>query len=345
MRTGTPRPGRGRYAAVAALAGAIALASPAVGPAQGRPAQKLFAEEPHLGVVVRIDAYVPQTVNPPRAFRVAFDRIADLERKFSSYRDDSEIRRVEERAWKQAVPVSTDLSTLLRLALSIAEETEGAFDPAIGALTRLARERGLPQSPEQDRGFAQARRFAGWRQVALDSERQTVFLGAQGVQFDLGGIAKGYIADEALRALAKRGIESAMVSIAGDIAVGDPPPGERGWTVGLDAVGAPGRVERVLVVRNQGVSTSGSRARFHRIGERRCSHILPPEEGSCTDPNLAVSVVAPTAAEADGLATALVALGRERSEALLSKLPRVQVYWAGGAPSREPSTSLTSKAN
>lgn len=345
MRTGTPRPVRGSYAAIAALAGATALASPAVGLAQGPPSQRLFAEAPHLGVVVRIDAYVPQAVNPARAFRAAFNRIADLERKFSSYRDDSEIRRVEDRAWKQAVPVSNDLSTLLRLALGIAKETEGAFDPAIGALTRLARERGLPQSLRQDRAFIQARRLVGWRQVALDAKRHTVFLGARGVQFDLGGIAKGFIADEALRELAKRGIKSAMVSIAGDIAVGDPPPSERGWSVGLDAVGARGGIERVLVLRNQGVSTSGSRTRFHEVGERRCSHILSPEEGSCTDPNVAVSVVAPTAAEADGLATALVAMGRERSEALLSKRPDVEVYWAGGGAVREPSTSLTSKAN
>lgn len=345
MRTGIPRPGRGSYAAVAAFVGATALASPVDGPSQGVPSRELFAEEPHLGVVVRVDAYVPHTVNPARAFRAAFDRIADLERKFSSYRDDSEIRGVEDLAWKRPVPMSEDLSTLLRLALTIAEETGGAFDPTFGAMTRLARERGLPQSPHRDQAFVQARRLTGWRQVALDPERDTVFLRARGVQFDLGGIAKGFIADEALRELANHGIGSAMVSIAGDIAVGGPPPGERGWTVGLDAVGTRGGVEQVLVLANQGVSTSGSRARSYKVGERRCSHILSPEAGVCTDPNIAVSVVAPTAAEADGLATALVAMGRERSEALLSKRPHVEVYWADRASARESLPSSTSKAN
>lgn len=345
MRTGIPRPGRGSYAAVAALVGATALASPVAGPSQGVPPRKLFAEEPHLGVVARIDAYVPHTVNPARAFRAAFDRIADLERKFSSYRDDSEIREVEDLAWKRPVSVSDDLSTLLRLALSIARETGGAFDPTIGALTRLASERGLPLSPHRDQAFVQARRLTGWRQVDLDSERDTIFLRAKGVQFDLGGIAKGFIADEALRELANRGIDSAMVSIAGDIAVGGPPPSERGWSVGLDAVGARGGVEQVLVLANQGVSTSGSRARSYRVGARRCSHILSPEADVCNDPNVAVSVVAPTSAEADGLATALVAMGRERSEAPLSKRPHVEVYWAEGASARESLPSSTSNAN
>ena len=181
--------------------------------------------------------------------------------------------------------------------------------------------------------------------MALDSERDTIFLKARGVRFDLGGIAKGFIADEALRELANRGIESAMVSIAGDIAVGGPPPSERGWTVGLDAVGTRGGVDQVLVVANQGVSTSGSRARSYKVGDRRCSHILSPAEGSCTDPDTAVSVVARTAAAADGLATALVAMGRERSEALLSKHPHVEVYWADGASARESSPSSTSNAN
>ena len=345
MRTGIPRPGRGRCAVIAALVGATALAHPVAGPSQDAPSQKLFAEEPHLGVVARIDAFVPHAVNPARAFRAAFDRIADLERKFSSYRDDSEIRGVEDLAWKRPATVSDDVSTLLRLALTIAKETGGAFDPTIGALTRLARERGLPLSPRSDQAFVQARLLTGWRQVALDLERNTVFLRAKGVQFDVGGIAKGFIADEALRELANRGIESAMVSIAGDIAVGGPPPSERGWTVGLDAIGTRGGVEQVLIVANQGVSTSGSRARSYKVGERRCSHILSPAEESCTDPGIAVSVVAPTAAEADGLATALVAMGRERSEALLSKRPHIDVYWAGGASAREPSPSSTSNAN
>lgn len=345
MPTGTPQPGRGKYAAVAALVGATALTGPVTGLSQGVPSQKLFGEEPHLGVVVRIDAYVPRTVNPARAFRAAFDRIGELERRFSSYRSDSEIRGVEDLAWRRPVPVSNDLATLLRLALGIARDTGGAFDPTIGALTRLARERGLPLSPHRDHAFVQARRLTGWRQVALDSERDTIFLKARGVRFDLGGIAKGFIADEALRELASRGIESAMVSIAGDIAVGDPPPGERGWTVGLDAIGTRGGIEQVLVLENQGVSTSGSRARFYTVGERRCSHILPTAEGSCIDPDIAVSVVAPTAAEADGLATALVAMGPARGEALLSKRPGVEVYWADDASAREPGPSATSNAN
>lgn len=345
MPTGTPRPARGRRAAVAALVGATALANPVAGRSQGVPSQKLFAEEPHLGVVARIDAYVPYAVNPARAFRAAFDRIADLERKFSSFRDDSEIRGVEDHAWRHPIPVSNDLASLLRLALSIATETGGAYDPTIGALTRLAREGGLPLAPHRDQAFVHASRLTGWRQAAFDTERDTIFLRAKGVQFDLGGIAKGFIADEALRELANRGIESAMVSIAGDIAVGDSPPAERGWTVGLDAVGTRGGIEQVLVLENQGVSTSGSRARFYKVGDRRCSHILSTAAGSCTDPDIAVSVVAPTAAEADGLATALVAMGRKRGEALLSKRPRVDAYWADGASARESAPSSTSNAN
>ena len=345
MRTGIPRPGRGKYRTVAALACATVLTGPPVGSSQSAKFQRFFAEEPHLGLVVRIEAYASQAVNPARAVRAAFDRVADLERKFSSYRDDSEIRRVEDRAWKEPVPVSNDLSRLLRLALSIARETGGAFDPTIGALTRLTRESGLPVSLVQHQAFARARRFTGWQQVSLDSERGTVFLMAKGVQFDLGGIAKGYIADEALRELANHGIDSAMVSVAGDIAVGGPPPGERGWKVGLDAAGPVGSIEQTLVLRNQGVSTSGSRDRFHKVGGRTCSHILSPGEGSCTDPAIAVSVVAPSAAEADGLATALVALGRERGEPILARRPHVEVYWAAGTSARESPASLTSNAN
>ncbi len=288
----------------------------------------MAAEETHMGVVVRFDAYVPPGVNPARAFRAAFDRIAVLAQAFSSFREDSEVRRLAERAWRKPVLISSDLAVVLEHALRLARETSGAFDPTLGQVTRLWRRSDGSEDRASAQEWREAWRRTGWRDVVLDPANNTLFLRRRGLQLDLGGIAKGYIGDEALRELERHGVPRALVAVAGDIVAGAPPPGEAGWKVGLDAVGERGSLERTVLLLRQAVSTSGSRERYYEFGDKRCSHIVLPPGEYCAAAVLAVSVVAPSGLEADGLATALVALGPSASKTILQRRRHVQVYWA-----------------
>ncbi len=282
-----------------------------------------------MGVVVRIDAFVPSGVDPAKAFRATFDRVADLARRLSSYREDSELRRVERLAWQGPVQVSEAFGRVLGAALRLARESGGAFDPTIGAVTRLVRAGPLAADGHGTGALEAAWRRTGWDRVNLDAERGTVFLRSRRLQLDFGGIAKGFIADEAIHGLRAFGVRRALVSIAGDIVAGEAPPGREGWVVGLDAVGAQGSIERRVALRHQAVSTSGSRERSYLHNGRRCSHIVTRSSPLCGDMAAAVSVVAPTGMEADGLATALLALGQEWSDPLLAGRPGVRAYWAG----------------
>jgi len=284
---------------------------------------------------VRIEAYVRADAGPPQIFRAVFDRVAELEGIFSTYRRDSELRRLEVRAWRHAVAVSEELSELLAKALDIARASGGAFDPTLGRATRLARSGGWGREGPASAALEEALLESGWRHAEVGGSPPTAFLTHRGIALDLGGIAKGYIADQALAELARLGVERAIVAVAGDIAIGDPPPGEAGWTVALDAVGRRGTSERSLVLRNAGVSTSGSRERYYVRGGRRCSHIIAVG-GPCSLPASAVSVVAQDAALADGLATALVAAGPELSESLLGQYPQARAYWASESPYDAP---------
>ena len=286
-----------------------------------------------MGIVVRIEAYVPENINPARAFRTAFDRVGDLARKLSSYRDDSEVREVERKAWRSHVPVSDDLAAVLGRALELARQSEGAFDPTLGRVTRLVRAQGRGQTRPEPAALQDAWKLKGWQQVELDQASRTVFLGLRGLQIDLGGAAKGFIADEALRSLRQAGISRALVSVAGDIAAGAPPPGTDGWSVAIDQTGERGEIEVQLQLRHQAVSTSGGRERYFLAGDQKCSHVLAGDDARCVDVSTAASVVASSGLEADGLATALVALGRGRSAALLSRYPHVRVYWSSEGPS------------
>ena len=333
MRTGIRLPG---LASCPALFAAVVL--PLVHPASASPVQGLTrfgAEEPHVGTLVRIDAYVPADAGPPQIFRAVFDRVAELEMIFSTYRPDSELRQLEVRAWRHAVPVSGELSELLGRALELARASGGAFDPTLGRATRLVRASGWGREGPASAALEEALLESGWQHVEIRGSPPTTYLSDRGLAMDLGGIAKGYIADQALAELARLGVERAIVAVAGDIAIGDPPPGEAGWTIALDAVGRRGTSERSLVLRNAGVSTSGSRERYYLRSGQRCSHIFAV--GSpCALPASAVSVVAKDAALADGLATALAAAGPERSERLLQQYPQAHAYWASESPYDAP---------
>ena len=289
-----------------------------------------------MGVVVRIEAYVPASINPARAFRAAFDRVGDLARRLSSYRDDSEVRAVEDTAWRAPVPISADLAHLLGHALDLARQSKGAFDPTIGRVTRLVRAQGWGRAGPAPPALRAAWKLTGWRHVELDRAAQAVFFRQRGLQLDLGGIAKGFIADAALRSLRQAGISSALVSVAGDYAAGAPPPEMDGWKVGVDPSGEAPAPAFQLQLRDQAVSTSGGGQRYFLADGRRCSHILTRADARCVAADEAVSVVAPSGLEADGLATALLALGRERSAALLARYPHVQVHWSTGSQQLRP---------
>lgn len=291
-----------------------------------------------MGVVVRIEAYMPEGVNPARAFRAAFDRAGELARKLSSYRDDSELRQVEREAWRSRSRISADFARVLGHAIELARQSDGAFDPTLGRVTRLVRARGWGEALSEPSALEGAWKLTGWRHVELDPESRTVFFRRRGLQIDLGGIAKGFVADETLEALRSVGVFQALVSVGGDIAAGAPPPGKRGWKVAIDQIGERGDAEIRLLLRQQAMSTSGSRERYFRLGDEVCSHVVAGDDASCVDVSEAVSVVASSGLEADGLATALLALGRERSGALLSCYPDARVYWASRRPSaaRQP---------
>lgn len=286
-----------------------------------------------MGVVVRIEAYVPAGINPARAFRAAFDRVRDLESKLSSYRDDSELRQIERKAWRSPTSVSADFARALGHAIELARQSDGAFDPTLGRVTRLVRAGGWGEALSEPSALEGAWNLTGWRHVELDPEPQTVFFRQRGLQLDLGGIAKGFVADEILEALRSDGIFQALVSVGGDIAAGAPPPEKPGWSVAIDQIGDRGDAEIRLLLRHQALSTSGSRERYFLLGDQMCSHVLARNDASCADVSTAVSVVASSGLEADGLATALLALGRERSDVLLSRYPDVRVYWASRRPS------------
>jgi thiamine biosynthesis lipoprotein len=313
--------------AVISAAIVLALRCPAGGAGE---LERFEFREPHMGTEFKILLYTMEEADARAASSAAFARIAELNARLSDYDPESELSRLSTSAVGMPVVVSDDLFDLLAKGQRLAERSEGAFDVTIGPVGRLwRRARRTRELPEPD-ALARAREAMGYRMVRLDPEARTVRLDRSGMKLDLGGIAKGYAADEALRVLRDRGIPRALVAAAGDIATGDPPPGEEGWLVEVQALARrQGDHAEAPTMRlaNRAVSTSGDAEQSVEIGGVRYSHVLDPRTGVGVVGRSSATVIAPEGATADSLATALSVLGPERGMGLIESTPGAAAYY------------------
>lgn len=294
------------------LAAVIGLSTVSVGRGgvQAASAERFSARQVHMGVEFTVILYASDRELAQKATAAAFERIDAIDKALSDYRPDSETNRLCAQAPTAApVEVSDDLFRVLQAALNLSKASGGAFDPTIGPLTkvwrRARRQKQLP--PAED--LAEARAAVGWRNVVLHDRPPAVELRRAGMRLDFGGIAKGYAVDEGLAAIQKMGIAQALVQASGDIAVGDPPPGQPGWKTGLAPLNPDDPPARFVWLKNQAISTSGDARQHLIVNGRRYSHILDPRSGEPISGRSSVSVIAPSGLLADGLATAIDVLG------------------------------------
>jgi thiamine biosynthesis lipoprotein len=173
-------------------------------------------------------------------------------------------------------------------------------------------------SPET---LAKALELVGYNKVVLDPAMRTVKLTKPGMLLDLGGIAKGYAADEVLALLAKRGIRRALLAAGGDIAVGDPPPNAEGWKIGIAPLEDPdAKPRRFLFLANAAVSTSGDAEQFVEIDGKRYSHIVDPHTGIGLVGRSSATVVTRRGIDADSLTKIAAVLGPEKGLPILDAI-------------------------
>ncbi|MCE9555104.1 MAG: FAD:protein FMN transferase [Planctomycetes bacterium] len=283
----------------------------------------------HMGTRFRVVLYGPDRVTANEAAQAAFDRIAKLDSVLSDYNPQSELSRLSvSNSLERPVKVSDELWPVLHHAQQLALQSDGAFDITAGPLTSLWRSsRRSGHLPSKDE-LLTARQATGYSHLKLNACQRTAQLLRPNMRLDLGGIAKGYAADEGLRILAKRGIVHALVAASGDIAVGAPPPGERGWRIAIAPLrnedGAILSPARTLEVSHAGVSTSGEAEQHVDIGGIRYSHIVDPRTGLGLTTSNSVTIVSPHGMTSDALATAVSVLGPKKGLSLLVATPGVQ---------------------
>jgi thiamine biosynthesis lipoprotein len=277
--------------------------------------------EPHMGTRFKIVLYAPDEAGASAAAGEAFARIAALDGIMSDYRPASELMQLCRKAGGDPVPVSEELFFVLSRGQEVSRLSDGAFDMTVGPVVKLwRRARRTERLPDPD-DLKRALALVGYEKVRLGPKARTVQLRVPGMQLDLGGIAKGYAADEALRVLERRGVKRALVAAGGDIAVSGPPPDAEGWSIGIAPLEDPdSKPSRYLVLKDAAVSTSGDAEQYVEIDGVRYSHIVDPHTGVGLVGRRSATVVARHGIKSDSLTKAVIVPGPERGLATIDKL-------------------------
>lgn len=262
------------------------------------------------------------TSNAHDAATLALDEIDRLEQQMTVYRDDSEISLVNALASDRPIRIEDNLFDLFLRCQTWHRDTRGAFDIAAGALVKCwgfyRREGRMPSVDER----RQALERSGLRRVRLDPAEKTIAFDIPGVEINLGSVGKGYALDRAVRLLRHdAGIAQALLhgGKSSVFAMGCEPGSSLGWLIGLtDPENADRRLGSFRLT-DRGLGISAATHQFFEHGGRKLGHILDPRTAWPAESVLTAAVSAPTAAEADALATAFYVLGPAAAREICAK--------------------------
>jgi len=270
--------------------------------------------------------------------------IEDVNQKMSTYRDDSELSRLNQAQADQPVDLSLETMTVFRTAAEVGELSDGAFDVTVGPLVNAwGFGPGHRREDVSDDELNAMLSLVGWDKIQISNN--SVQKTAAGVYCDLSALAKGYAVDQAARAAESLGYTNFMVEIGGEVRTSGHNGDDRPWRIGIEQPSEEGRaVERVVQLSGLSMATSGDYRSFWEEDGQRFSHTIDPRTGRPVRHRLAsVSVIESDCMRADAFATALMVLGEEEGFRLAERLELAalfQVRLPGGGFESRPTPAF-----
>ena len=239
------------------------------------------------------------TVDLQSAARQAIAEVQRIETRYSRYRSDSVVARINAAAGGAAVHCDDETWSLLEFAQALYQSSDGLFDISSGVL-RTVWDFKAAQVPSAA-ALQAVRPLVGWPLV--ERHNNTVRLPQAGMQIDFGGFGKEYAADRAGAVLEKNGLRHGYVNLGGDIRVIGPRPDGRPWTFGIQDPRDPAKLVASIPLRSGGLATSGDYVRYFEADGKRYCHVLHPHTAMPVTYWRSVSVMAPFAVVAGNCAT------------------------------------------
>ncbi|WP_232695810.1 FAD:protein FMN transferase [Brevibacillus daliensis] len=257
------------------------------------------------------------------------ERMKEIEGKLSRTLNTSELYKVNENAGISPVVVSDETYKVVEKAMKYAEASNGKFNPAIGPLVSLWNIGHENAHVPTENELAKTMPLINYRDVELNDEQKSIYLKKAGMAIDLGGIGKGYAADQIAEYLVANELNSAIIDLGGNIfALGKKPDGSQ-WTIGIqDPEVSRGNQLGKLKVENKTIVTSGVYERYFVEEGKHYHHIFDPSTGFPADNGLvSVSIITDLSADADALSTTGFVLGLKEGLAFMEKQPNVEAIF------------------
>jgi thiamine biosynthesis lipoprotein len=312
--------------AAAQLAGIAAQPRQQARPANERSAYVVSVHRRAMACEFEVQLAANRDDNSMEHVFAALDLVEAIETQLTVFRDDSEVIRINHRAAIEPVAVEPRLFALLQEARRLHADTDGALDITSGPLSEawgFSRREGRVPTDEQ---IAEARARVGMQHVELDDERQTIAFTRPGLSINLNSLGKGYALDRMSELLTQEGIEDYLLhgGKSSILARGiQPASDDSGWRIGIRHPLRQAEQLAEIVLHNEALSTSGAGTQFFIRRGRRYGHILDPRSGYPAEGLYSATVIAPTAAEAEGLSTAFYVMGPERTREFCATRPEI----------------------
>ena len=272
-----------------------------------------------MGTQVSITVVAPTAEEGERAVDAAMAEIRRLDAMMSLYKDTSEIAKVNLAAGTVPVKVSSEMIEVVEHAVKISEISGGVFDVTIGPLVVLWQMRLKEGKAPTDEEIAGVRPLVNYRNIVMDKKASTLFLKKKGMILDLGGM-KGYIADRVADLMKRRGINNALIALAGDIwALGRREDGNP-WRIGVQHPREKDKTLTVLELSDKYICTSGDYERFVIRENKRYHHIIDPRTGRPSTGVISVTLMGKQGALIDPLAKIPFILGPEEGMKIVRRL-------------------------
>jgi thiamine biosynthesis lipoprotein len=259
-----------------------------------------------MGTVIHVELWSDDARAAAAAINAVIDEMHRIDAVMSTYKETSELARINREAAQGPVAASAEVFDLLARSLQFSRLSQGAFDITYAAVGQLYDyRRGLRPSAAQ---LEAARTAVGWQQLELDAAARTVRFARAGMRIDLGGFAKGHAVDRGAAILARHGVRHAAVAAGGDSRLLGDRRG-RPWTIGVRDPRREGAVAALLPLEDVAVSTSGDYERYFDDGAERVHHLIDPRTGRSPQGIHSVTVIAPDGLTSEALSKTVFVLG------------------------------------
>jgi thiamine biosynthesis lipoprotein len=280
-----------------------------------------------MGSPLNITLYTNDSIKAHKIATEAYKIADSLNLIYSDYLENSELNLLSKNSGtNEFIKVSPAFWDILKLSIEASQKSKGAFDITVGSIVKLWRKARKEKILPEETVLKNRLQNIGYQYLIIDSITHSVKLLQPNTQLDLGGIAKGYVAQVIVDFCKKEGIQKVLVDAGGDLAMAS--QNNKPWKIGITIPNSEELIPQYLVLQNQAVATSGNMYQFVEINGKRYSHIVNPHTGLGVTHQRNVTVIAPDGATADWLATACSVLSVNKALRLIKSMPNCELLMA-----------------